>query len=72
MSENAQNSQQKLVALPPRRVFSGWDYNKERELRMTGREWHEYAKREMFKTERGSDAVWGAGVEIYLDGKGVK
>lgn len=62
---------QKLITLPPRTKFFGWDYNKNEELRMTGREWHEYAKRQEFKTERGSDAAWGAGVEIYLDGKGV-
>lgn len=62
----------KLTTLPPRTKFYGWDYNKDQELRMTGKEWHEYAKRAEFKTERGSDAVWGNGCEIYLDGKGVK
>lgn len=35
---------------------------------MTGKEWHEYAKRETFKSERGADAAWGSGVEIWLDG----
>jgi glycyl-tRNA synthetase alpha subunit len=38
---------------------------------MTGKEWHQYAKREEFKTERGSDAAWGGGMEIWLDGTDV-
>lgn len=38
---------------------------------MTGKEWHEYAKREEFKTEHGSDSAWGGGMEIWLDGTDV-
>lgn len=59
----------KTMRLPQRTKFYGWDYNKDCELRMTGREWHEYAKRDEFKTERGSDSAWGSKCEIYLDGK---
>jgi len=35
---------------------------------MTGKEWHTYAKRETFKSERGSDSAWGSACEIWLDG----
>jgi hypothetical protein len=59
----------KQIKLPQRTQLSGWDYNSSRELRMTGREWHTRARRETFKTERGNDAAWGGGVEVYLDGK---
>ena len=54
--------------LPPRTKFWGFDYKKAEQLRMTGKEWHEYAKRETFKTERGSDSAWGSGMEVWLDG----
>ena len=57
----------KNIKLPPRTKFRGWDYNKQTELRMTGREWHEYAKRETFKTERGADAAWGGRCEVWFD-----
>jgi hypothetical protein len=59
----------KNIKLPPRTKFRGWDYNKWTELRMTGREWHEYAKRETFKTERGADAAWGGRCEVWFDNK---
>ena len=58
----------KSVVLPPRTKFYGWCYRKQQQLRMTGKEWHQYAKREEFKTERGSDAAWGNGCEVWLDG----
>lgn len=58
----------KLIKLPPRTKLYGWDYNKARELCMTGREWHQYGKRAEFKSERGNDAAWGNGLEVYLDG----
>ena len=64
--------QYKLTTLPPRTKFFGWDYNKAKQFRMTGREWHEYAKRETFKTERGGDSAWGSGMEIYWDETGPK
>jgi len=35
---------------------------------MTGKEWHQYTKREDLKTERGSDSAWGSNCEIWLDG----
>jgi len=58
----------KTIKLPPRTKLHGFDYAKACDLVMTGREWHQLAKRESFKTERGSDAAWGSGFEIYLDG----
>lgn len=58
----------KTMTLPSRTKLWGFDYNKAQQLRMTGKEWHEYAKRPEFKTERGSDAAWGSGCEIWLDG----
>jgi hypothetical protein len=54
--------------LPPRTKFFGWDYNKAIQLRMTGKEWHQYAKLELFNHERGGDSAWGNGCEIWLDG----
>ena len=58
--------------LPARKKLWGWDYNKEAQLSMTGREWHEYAKRDTFKVERGTDTAYsGNGVEVWLDGKDV-
>jgi hypothetical protein len=56
------------MRLPPRTKFYGWDYKKDEQLRMTGREWHEYAKREEFKVERGGDSARGNHMEIWLDG----
>jgi hypothetical protein len=47
----------------------GWDYEKRQQLCMTGKEWHQYAKRDSFKTERGADSAWGNSVEVYVDGK---
>ncbi len=58
----------KTLVLPSRTKFWGWDYNKDQQLRMTGKEWHQYAKRETFKSEHGADAAWGGGVEVWLDG----
>jgi len=58
----------KTMRLPQRTKLYGWDYNKWTQLRMTGKEWHEYAKRTEFKTERGSDSAWGSKCEIWLDG----
>ena len=59
----------RLIVLPPRKKFYGYDYGKDQELHMTGKEWHTYAKREQFKTEHGGDTAWGNKCEIYLDGK---
>jgi hypothetical protein len=56
------------MKLSPRKKFYGWDYNKNRQFRMTGKEWHQYAKLHEFNTERGSDAAWGNGCEIWFDG----
>jgi hypothetical protein len=58
----------KTMQLPPRTKLYGWDYNTDRQLRMTGKEWHAYAKRTEFKTERGSDSAWGSKCEVWLDG----
>jgi len=58
----------KTMRLPQRTKFFGWDYNKWVQLRMTGKEWHAYAKRDEFKTERGSDSAWGNKCEVWLDG----
>jgi len=59
----------KQVKLPPRKKLYGFDYNKLKQLHMTGKEWHEYGRLSLFKTERGSDSAWGNHLEIYLDGK---
>lgn len=58
----------RTMRLPQRTKFYGWDYTKWRQLRMTGKEWHEYAKRSEFKTERGADSAWGNRIEVWLDG----
>jgi hypothetical protein len=58
----------KMMTLPSRTKLWGWDYNKAQQFRMTGKEWHEYARRPEFKTERGADSAWGGGVEVWLDG----
>ena len=58
----------KTLRLPQRTKFYGWDYTKWTQLRMTGKEWHAYAKRSEFKTEHGSDSAWGGMCEIWLDG----
>lgn len=57
----------KNIKLPSRKKFRGWDYIKWIELRMTGKEWHEYAKRDTFKTEYGADAAWGGKCEVWFD-----
>lgn len=58
----------KLVRLPPRKVFEGFDYSKNRAVSMTGKEWHSYAKVDAFKVSRDRDnrdasangfEVWG-------------
>jgi hypothetical protein len=61
----------KLIKLPPRTKFYGFDYTKNLQFRMTGKEWHEYARRETFKVEHGGDTAFGNKCEIYLDGKPV-
>lgn len=58
----------KTMTLPSRTKLWGFDYNKGQQLRMTGKEWHAYAKRDTFKTEHGSDSAWGNACEIWLDG----
>lgn len=47
--------QQKYTTLPPRTKFEGWDYHKNQRLRMTGKEWHVYAKTDRFKVSRDRD-----------------
>lgn len=59
----------RLVKLPARTMFYGWCYKKDIQLRMTGKEWHEYAKRSEFKVEHGGDSAFGGNCEIWLDGK---
>ena len=61
----------KLVKLSPRKKLWGWDYKKNQQLRMTGKEWHAYARRDQFKTERGGDSAFGGGIEVWLDGTDV-
>lgn len=62
----------KREPLPPRTKLFGWDYNKAKEFRMTGREWGQYARVETFKFERGNDAAYsGNGIEVWLDGKDI-
>jgi hypothetical protein len=61
----------KFMRLPPRKALFGFDYSKNKEFRMTGKEWHAYAKVEEFKTEHGSDSAWRNGCEIYLDGTNI-
>jgi hypothetical protein len=65
----------KPIKLPPRTKLYGFDYNKCKELRMTGKEWHIYAKRDQFKHPYDRDArdtAWsGTGCEVWLDGKGL-
>ena len=59
----------KLVKLPARAKLWGYDYNKNLELRMTGKEWYNYAKVDEFYTDHGIDAATcGRGVEVWLDG----
>lgn len=61
----------KLIILPPRTKFYGYDYKKNLQFRMTGKEWHQYARRDKFKVEHGGDTAFGNACEIYLDGKPV-
>lgn len=56
------------VTLKPRTKYFGWDYKKDTQLRMTGKEWHIYAKREVFHHDRGDDSARGNHCEIWLDG----
>lgn len=62
----------KLIQLPSRRKLWGWDYKKNQQLRMTGKEWHAYARRQEFKTEHGGDAAFGGGIEVWLDGTDIR
>lgn len=58
--------------LPSRKKLFGYDYNKDEQLCMTGKEWHEYARRETFKVEHGGDTAWsGNGIEVWLDSKDI-
>jgi hypothetical protein len=63
----------KPIKLPPRTKLYGYDYNKNQMLQMTGKEWHQYCKRETFKhpyDKDSRDTAWsGTGVEVWLDGK---
>lgn len=62
----------KAIKLPPRTKLYGYDYNKNQMLQMTGKEWHQYCKRETFKhpyDKDSRDTAWsGTGVEVWLDG----
>lgn len=60
---------EKAIVLSPRRKYFGWCYKTDKQLRMTGKEWHEYARRQQFKTEHGSDSAWGNKCEVWLDGR---
>lgn len=63
----------KGIKLPPRTMLYGYDYNKNQTLRMTGKDWHIYTKRDEFKHPADRDArdtAWsGTGVEVWLNGK---
>jgi hypothetical protein len=59
----------KPIKLPPRKKLYGIDHKKSVQYRMTGKEWHQYARREHFKSTRGSDYAWGNSCEIWFDGK---
>lgn len=59
----------KEIKLPPRKRFYGIDHKKEVQYCMTGKEWHQYAQRQLFKTSRGSDHAFGNRCEIWFDGK---
>lgn len=62
----------KREKLSPRKKLWGWDYNKAAQFCMTGKEWHEYVRRDAFKIERGGDTAYsGNGVEVWLDGKDI-
>lgn len=57
----------KQFKLPPRTKFYGLDHRKCLQYRMTGKEWHQYARRETFN--KGADYAWGNQCEIWLDKK---
>jgi predicted chitinase len=57
-----------FLALKPRSKYFGWDYTKNTQLRMTGKEWHNYAKCELFNHNRGDDSARASHCEIWLDG----
>lgn len=48
-------NQFKYVKLPARARLRGIDYTTRKELEMTGREWHRYAKAEHFRVSRDRD-----------------
>lgn len=57
----------KHTTLPPRTVFKGYCYHKNQEFKMTGKEWHEYAKTDKFKCspdKDNKDFTWN-GVEVW-------
>lgn len=56
------------ITLKGRRKYFGWCYRTDKQLRMTGKEWHEYARLPEFKTCYGSDSAWGNRCEVWLDG----
>lgn len=56
------------IVLSPRKKYFGWCYRTSQQLRMTGREWHEYARVEEFKTAHGADSAWRNKCEVWLDG----
>ncbi len=56
------------IVLPSRKKLYGWDYRKDKQLHMTGKEWHQYADLQQFKTERAADSAWGNKCEVWLDG----
>jgi len=62
----------KLIKLPPRTKLYGYDYSKNVQLRMTGKEWHAYARRETAKGELDGDDAVGGLSGIDLDGTFVK
>lgn len=57
----------KQMRLPPRIKFYGIDHTKGVQYHMTGKEWHQYAKRQTLNYSRDGQFVWGSHLEIWLD-----
>jgi len=58
----------KQIKLPLKKVFKGYDYTRNLELQMTGKEWHQHAKVDYFRVAPDRDnrdatgnhnEVWG-------------
>lgn len=58
----------KMIKLPPRTKFAGFDYAKNARIEMTGKDWHKYAAVAEFKLSRdrdNRDATSGRGHEVW-------